>query len=126
MPFGHLATPQRGNTQDVALRAWLKSKSLSTTLEGGGDVQILPQENAQTLETFKSGQIDGAWVPEPWATRLVVEGGGKMGDAGSEGRFWSAGLLGCGAAAPHCRAACCHQPCQRQRQANIRWRRNLV
>jgi NitT/TauT family transport system substrate-binding protein len=73
-----LATPQRGNTQDVALRAWLKSKGLTSNLEGGGDVQILPQENAQTLETFKSGQIDGAWVPEPWATRLVVEGGGKI------------------------------------------------
>jgi NitT/TauT family transport system substrate-binding protein len=41
-------------------------------------VSILPQENAQTLETFTSGQIDGAWVPEPWATRLVQEGGGKV------------------------------------------------
>jgi NitT/TauT family transport system substrate-binding protein len=73
-----LATPQRGNTQDVALRSWLKDKGLNTTLEGGGDVSILPQENAQTLETFKAGQIDGAWVPEPWTTRLVVEGGGKI------------------------------------------------
>jgi NitT/TauT family transport system substrate-binding protein len=41
-------------------------------------VSILPQENSQTLETFTSGQIDGAWVPEPWATRLVQEGGGKV------------------------------------------------
>ena len=40
--------------------------------------QILPQENAQTLDTFKAGDIDGAWVPEPWATRLVDEGGGKI------------------------------------------------
>ena len=38
----------------------------------------MPQENAQTLETFRSGDIDGAWVPEPWATRLVQEGGGKV------------------------------------------------
>jgi NitT/TauT family transport system substrate-binding protein len=73
-----LATPQRGGTQDVALRYWLKSNNLKADLEGGGDVSILPQDNAQTLETFRSGQIDGAWVPEPWATRLVQEGGGKV------------------------------------------------
>ena len=73
-----LATPQLGNTQDVALRAWLKSQGLSSDPQGGGDVAILPQANAQTLDTFKSGDIDGAWVPEPWATRLVQEGGGKV------------------------------------------------
>jgi NitT/TauT family transport system substrate-binding protein len=73
-----LASPQLGNTQDVALRAWLKSKGLRTDLQGGGDVEIKPQENAQTLDTFKAGSIDGAWVPEPWATRLVQEGGGKV------------------------------------------------
>jgi NitT/TauT family transport system substrate-binding protein len=73
-----LASPQLGNTQDVALRAWLKSQGLSTDPQGGGDVAILPQANAQTLDTFKSGDIDGAWVPEPWATRLVQEGGGKV------------------------------------------------
>ena len=73
-----LATPQLGNTQDVALRAWLKEQGLSSDAQGGGDVSILPQANAQTLDTFKSGDIDGAWVPEPWATRLVQEGGGKV------------------------------------------------
>jgi NitT/TauT family transport system substrate-binding protein len=73
-----LATPQFGNTQDVALRAWLKDEGLATTKEGGGDVAILPQDNAQTLETFRQGKIDGAWVPEPWASRLVIEGGGKI------------------------------------------------
>ena len=73
-----VASPNLGGTQDVALRYWLKSKGLSTTPEGGGDVSIVPQENAQTLETFRSGQIDGAWVPEPWATRLIREGGGKV------------------------------------------------
>ena len=40
--------------------------------------RILPQENSLTLTTFQSGDIDGAWVPEPWATRLVEEGGGKI------------------------------------------------
>lgn len=73
-----IASPQLGNTQDVALRSWLKEKGLSTDTSGGGDVSILPQENSQTLTTFQSGDIDGAWVPEPWATRLVDEGGGKI------------------------------------------------
>jgi NitT/TauT family transport system substrate-binding protein len=73
-----LATPQLGNTQDVALRAWLKEEGLETDTSGGGDVSILPQENSVTLTAFQQGQIDGAWVPEPWATRLVDEGGGKI------------------------------------------------
>ncbi len=73
-----IASPQLGNTQDVALRTWLKKKGLKTDPAGGGDVSILPQENAQTLDLFKQGEIDGAWVPEPWATRLVQEGGGKI------------------------------------------------
>ena len=73
-----LATPSLGNTQDVALRAWLKENGLETDEAGGGDVSIAPQENSQTLQTFVSGDIDGAWVPEPWATRLIQEGGGKV------------------------------------------------
>jgi NitT/TauT family transport system substrate-binding protein len=73
-----IATPQLGNTQDVALRAWLVHQGLSANLEGGGDVAIAPQANAQTLETFRGGLIQGAWVPEPWATRLVLEGNGKV------------------------------------------------
>lgn len=73
-----IATPQLGNTQDVALRAWLKNKGLQTDTSGGGDVHILPQDNSLTLTTFQSGNIDGAWVPEPWATRMVKEGHGKI------------------------------------------------
>lgn len=73
-----LATPQLGNTQDVALRAWLTDQGLTADTHGGGDVSIRPQENAQALQTFRSGQIDGAWVPEPWVTRLVSEGKGKV------------------------------------------------
>ncbi len=73
-----IASPQLGNTQDVALRAWLLKQGLETNPQGGGDVSVVPQENAQTLETFKAGQIAGAWVPEPWATRLVQEAGGKV------------------------------------------------
>jgi len=73
-----LSTPQLGNTQDVALRWWLSEKGLKTSAQGGGDVTILPQDNAQTLQAFRSNQIDGAWLPEPWATRLIVEAGGKQ------------------------------------------------
>ena len=72
------ATPQLGNTQDVALRYWLKSKGLSAPKEGGGDVNIAPQDNSQTLDLFKQGKIDGGWLPEPWASRLVQEAGGKV------------------------------------------------
>jgi NitT/TauT family transport system substrate-binding protein len=73
-----LATPQLGNTQDVALRAWLADQGYSTDLEGGGDVSIAPQANGQALDAFIAGEIDGAWVPEPWATRMVREGGGRV------------------------------------------------
>ena len=73
-----VATPSLGNTQDVALRAWLKKQGFETTPEGGGLVTILPQSNSTTLESFVAGQIDGAWVPEPWATRLILEGGGHV------------------------------------------------
>ena len=73
-----LATPQLGNTQDVALRSWLHSQNLGAGLEGGGDVAVFPQPNAQTLEAFRAGEIQGAWVPEPWASRLVLEGGGSV------------------------------------------------
>jgi NitT/TauT family transport system substrate-binding protein len=72
-----LATPQLGNTQDVALRAYLVAHGLKTA-EQGGDVQVVPTENSQILNLFKLGQIDGAWVPEPWASRLIVEGGGQL------------------------------------------------
>jgi sulfonate transport system substrate-binding protein len=73
-----VASPQLGGTQDVALRSWLKDQGLSTDTAGGGDVSIAPQANADTLTAFKDGSIAGAWVPEPWATRLILEGGGKV------------------------------------------------
>jgi NitT/TauT family transport system substrate-binding protein len=73
-----IASPQLGNTQDVSLRAWLKTNGLSSNAQGGGDVSILPQDNATTLQAFESGLIDGAWVPEPWATRLVQDGHGRV------------------------------------------------
>ncbi|POM27505.1 Taurine-binding periplasmic protein precursor [Actinomadura rubteroloni] len=72
-----IATPQLGNTQDVALRYWLKQQGLTANKDGSGDVKVVPQDNAQTLQTFAQGSIDGAWVPEPYASRLIIEGKGK-------------------------------------------------
>jgi NitT/TauT family transport system substrate-binding protein len=73
-----LGSPQLGNTQDVALRAWLAEQGFETDLEGGGDVAVLPQANGDILSAFSTGDLDGAWVPEPWATRMVEEGGGHV------------------------------------------------
>jgi NitT/TauT family transport system substrate-binding protein len=72
-----VATPQLGNTQDVALRAWLQENGLKAN-EQGGNVSVIPTENATTLTLFQKGEIDGAWVPEPWATRLVQQAGGRV------------------------------------------------
>lgn len=73
-----LASPELGNTQDVALRAWLTSHGLRNSVQGGGDVTIVPTKNADTFQLIKSGKLDGAWMPEPWASRLVLEAGGKV------------------------------------------------
>ena len=83
-----IATPQLGNTQDIALRSYLKDNGLKTTKEGGGDVQIVPQDNSQTVDTFGTGDIDGAWVPEPTLSRLVNDGGKVLVD---ERTLWPGG-----------------------------------
>ncbi|MDQ1482215.1 MAG: sulfonate transport system substrate-binding protein [Actinomycetota bacterium] len=70
-----VSSPSLGNTQDIALRYWLQKHGLKTDLQGGGDVNVLPQENAQIVDAFKQKLIAGAWVPEPYATRLVQAGG---------------------------------------------------
>jgi len=72
-----VATPQQGNTQDVALRSWLRANGMKPR-EKGGDVQVLPISNADQLTLFLKGELDAAWAPEPWAARLVHEGGGKI------------------------------------------------
>ncbi|MDX6199189.1 MAG: sulfonate transport system substrate-binding protein [Actinomycetota bacterium] len=73
-----IASPQTGGTQDIALRTYLAKNGLKTDLRGAGDTTIIAEENSQTLQLFKDGKIDGGWVPEPWASRLVLEGGGKV------------------------------------------------
>ncbi|HZD30418.1 MAG TPA: ABC transporter substrate-binding protein [Candidatus Angelobacter sp.] len=72
-----VASPQLGNTQDVALRAWLKSHGMKPA-DKGGDVQVLPMANPDQLTLFLKQELDAAWAPEPWATRLIQEGNGRQ------------------------------------------------
>jgi len=72
-----LATPQLGNTQDVACRAWLKKQGYQIT-QLGGDVKILPTSNPDQLDLFARKEVDGVWTVEPWVSRLELEGKGKI------------------------------------------------
>lgn len=71
-----IASPQLGNTQDVALRAWLKAHGMRSA-DKGGDVQVVPLANPDQLTLFLKKELDAAWAPEPWATRLIREGNGR-------------------------------------------------
>jgi len=71
-----LATPSLGNTQDVALRYYLKSHGLTSTQTGGGDVPVTPiKPNSAAVLQFKSGQIAGGWEPAPYDSEMVADGG---------------------------------------------------
>ena len=92
-----LATPQLGNTQDVALRAWLTGEGLENTIAGTGDVVVAPVPNPDTLRLFQGGEIDGGWLPEPWASRLVLEAEAEVlvdeADLWPDGRFVTSHLV---------------------------------
>jgi len=72
-----VATPQLGNTQDVAARAWLRKQGFKVSLTGG-DVLVVPTANADQLGLFQQGKIDAIWTVEPWVSRLEQEAGGKV------------------------------------------------
>ena len=72
-----IATPQFGNTQDVAARAWLAAGGLRIT-QAGGDAQVLPTSNPDQLALFKTRRLDAVWTVEPWVSRLELEAGGKV------------------------------------------------
>jgi NitT/TauT family transport system substrate-binding protein len=72
-----LATPQLGNTQDVAARAWLQKAGFKVT-QLGGDVQVLPTSNPDQLSLFQQGKLDAVWTVEPWVSRLELEANGKI------------------------------------------------
>lgn len=70
-----IATPQKGNTQDVAFLNWVSEKGWKVDAESGkGDVSVVRTDNKVTPGAYKSGSVDGAWVPEPTASKLVSEG----------------------------------------------------
>jgi NitT/TauT family transport system substrate-binding protein len=72
-----VASPQLGNTQDVALRTWLRGNGLGD--KGGADgVEVTPLANPDILMLFARGDLAGAWVPEPWGARLVAEAGARI------------------------------------------------
>ena len=96
LPGRKLATPQLGNTQDVALRYWLKDQGLTSDVEGGGDVAIVPQSNGEGLTAYGSGQIDGAWVPEPWVSEYLKAGAKVLVDERTlwpDGKFVTTNVL---------------------------------
>ncbi|MEV4033916.1 aliphatic sulfonate ABC transporter substrate-binding protein [Streptomyces umbrinus] len=71
-----IATPQLGNTQDVAFLNWIAEQGWKVDAQSGkGDVSVVRTDNKITPDAYKSGSIDGAWVPEPTASKLVAEGG---------------------------------------------------
>lgn len=72
-----IATPQLGNTQDVAARAWFRSKGFQFTLFGG-EIRIIPMENVDQLTLFKQGDLEAAWTVEPWVSRLLLEAQGEI------------------------------------------------
>jgi NitT/TauT family transport system substrate-binding protein len=93
-----VATPSLGNTQDVAARAYFADQGFETDLEGGGDISIVPTDNPVTVNEFRDGNVAGAWVPEPWASILVAEGGTKLVDESevwpeTDGQFVTTHLL---------------------------------
>ncbi len=89
-----VASPQLGNTQDIALRTWLRREGIPV---GAGGVEVTPLSGADILGLMRRGQLEGAWIPEPWGARLLAEAGAHLlvdeRDLWPEGRFPSAGVV---------------------------------
>ena len=73
MPGAKVGVPGIGNTQDIALRAWLHDNGLEAQ-DAGGDVPVLEVDNTELLQLFRAGDLDAAWEPEPYPSLLVAEG----------------------------------------------------
>ncbi|MCT1600971.1 ABC transporter substrate-binding protein [Kocuria sp. p3-SID1433] len=82
------ATPALGGTQDVALRVWLAERGYEVDTGSPDSVSITPMPSGQALQTFRQGQIDGFWGPQPWVTLITEEGGRVLVD---EGELWPDG-----------------------------------
>ncbi|MGH3613238.1 MAG: ABC transporter substrate-binding protein [Pseudonocardia sp.] len=72
-----LATPQAGNTQDIALKTWLPANGLSIGRRPD-QVQITNLDNPRTFDAFREGSVDGGWLPEPWSSRLALDAGARV------------------------------------------------
>jgi NitT/TauT family transport system substrate-binding protein len=72
-----IATPQLGNTQDVAARAWLIAGGLKI-VTSGGDAHVIPTTNPDQLDLFKTKQLDAVWTVEPWVSRLELDAGAEV------------------------------------------------
>lgn len=72
-----IATPQLGNTQDIAARAWFGKNGLRVMLTGG-DVFVIPTRNPDQLSLFQTNRLDGVWTVEPWVSRLLLEANGRI------------------------------------------------
>ena len=90
------SSPQLGNTQDVALRAYLLKNGYKTT-ENGGNVEVIPVKNADILTLMLKKEIDGAWVPEPWGAKIIKEANSRIfvdeRDLWSQGKFVTANVV---------------------------------
>jgi NitT/TauT family transport system substrate-binding protein len=70
-----VASPQLGNTQDVALKYWLNQNGQQVSSDGTGTVSVTNLSNSDIVTAFGTGDLAGAWVPEPYAQQLIAEGG---------------------------------------------------
>ncbi|MEX0855252.1 MAG: ABC transporter substrate-binding protein [Nitrosopumilaceae archaeon] len=90
------ASPQLGNTQDVALRAYLLKNGYKTT-ENGGNVEVIPVKNPDILTLMLKKEIDGAWVPEPWGAKIIKEANSRIfvdeRDLWPQGKFVTAHII---------------------------------
>ncbi|MER7830541.1 ABC transporter substrate-binding protein [Streptomyces sp. NPDC095602] len=84
-----IATPQLGNTQDVAFLHWAAEQGWKVDPQSGqGDVSVVRVDNKILPDAYRSGSVDGAWVPEPTASKLIAEGAKPLLD---EARLWPGG-----------------------------------
>lgn len=96
LPGKKIAIPGIGNTQDIALRAWLEENGLTTNDEGG-EVSVLEVDNPELPQLFEAGELDGAWEPEPYPSLLVEQGLAEVyvdeADLWPDGQFVTTHLL---------------------------------
>jgi NitT/TauT family transport system substrate-binding protein len=84
------------SAQAVALQAFLLDNGLRADAGEGGDVSIVPHAGEELVEAIRAGALTGAWVVEPWVSRLVLEGGKVLADERAlwpDGQFATTALV---------------------------------